>query len=124
MTKQQRDELRKLLDWRTPGRWYVLPRPEFTAELNAAQSVTDKAEPGEGHISLDNANAVAALMNASIALLDLADEADRLREELEGMAEGDCLYGDSCPVSRRHGRCYPCKARRALARPATGEVGE
>lgn len=31
------------------------------------------------------------------------------------MAEGDCHYGDNCPVfNSKHGRCYACKAKEAL----------
>lgn len=39
---------------------------------------------------------------------------DSLRNVLEGFAEGDCSYGDNCPDSARHYRCYSCKARKAL----------
>jgi hypothetical protein len=45
----------------------------------------------------------------------MAAERDRFREALEDLAEGDCVYGDSCPdPGTRHGSCAPCLARRAL----------
>lgn len=41
-------------------------------------------------------------------------ESERLRGVLEGIAEADCEYSDSCPSNTRHYRCVPCKARVAL----------
>ena len=33
----------------------------------------------------------------------------------KAMAEGDCSYGDNCPVyGRRHGRCISCQAKLAI----------
>ena len=46
------------------------------------------------------------------------NEVERLRGALEGFAEGDCEYGDGCPlfppVPLNHYRCIPCLARAAL----------
>ena len=40
---------------------------------------------------------------------------DKYKRALEEIAEGDCIYGDDCPiVGARHYRCVSCVAREAL----------
>ena len=47
---------------------------------------------------------------------DLAEIAERHRDFIEGVAEGDCAYNDNCPpnAGTRHYECDVCRARRAL----------
>jgi len=47
---------------------------------------------------------------------DLAAIAERHRDFIEGVAEGDCAYNDNCPpnAGTRHYECDVCRARRAL----------
>lgn len=62
-----------------------------------------------------------------IALLDLADEADRLREAMERYGRHDdasvCAVACICPAANPidPGECT-CGLTKALARPATGEA--
>ena len=49
------------------------------------------------------------------ALAETRAELEAAREALEGIAEGDCEYGDNCPeFGSRHYQCTSCKAREAL----------
>ena len=42
-------------------------------------------------------------------------ERDVFKAFIAGLAEGDCGYGDNCPVfGSRHGRCVHCLAREVL----------
>ena len=41
--------------------------------------------------------------------------ASRMEDALRGLAEGNCHYGDACPVfGSKHGRCVACIAKAAL----------
>ncbi len=44
---------------------------------------------------------------------------DRLKSFVKGIAEGDCEYGDGCPLfpakALTHYHCDPCRAREALS---------
>lgn len=63
---------------------------------------------------------IAALRSAPAPDVGVAVLPDALRTFAEGMAEGECHYGDGCPLNAgtRHGECDSCKARRALAAEA------
>ena len=60
-------------------------------------------------------------------LARVTGERDGLKMFADGVAEGDCHYGDACPTfGSRHGKCVVCQAREALAAcapPASGEEG-
>lgn len=39
----------------------------------------------------------------------------RFEEFTQDIADGDCTYGDNCPIfGSNHGRCHPCQARTVL----------
>jgi len=49
-------------------------------------------------------------------LARVTGERDGLKMFADGVAEGDCHYGDACPTfGSRHGKCVVCQAREALA---------
>ena len=84
--------------------WTAMGKPEWKLQLIAA--------------------AIATMLRES-ALAAAQQETARLRAVLEGMAEGDCMYGDGCPIfGSRHYRCMPCVARAALepSAPAAAEA--
>jgi len=65
-------------------------------------------------------DAIAALIKEKVALQAecrrLRAERDALKMFADGVAEGDCHYGDSCPTfGSRHGKCVVCQAREAVA---------
>ncbi len=50
-------------------------------------------------------------------------EREALREFAQDFADEECSYGDNCPSTARHYRCYQCKARAAIASGPIGSGG-
>ena len=99
---------------------------DYDSCVRDMQRCLDRAETRIDMLKCELAQAradTARIVRDYDAVIDDRDaEIARLRESLEGIAEGDCSYGDQCPTfGSRHGTCVSCRARAALSTREEGE---